>query len=265
MVQGNRTAERRRIALAVQYDGTLFNGWQVQNSGRTVQREIEKALEILLAEKVRVVACGRTDAGVHANCQVVHFDCTAHHTLERIAIGLNGILPDDVAVENVYHVSDSFNARFDTVDREYLYRIYNHRLRSPFAKNRAMWDHEPLDIGFMREAASYLLGEHDFTAFCKTISSKDVNTVRTIHEIRIERSGYYIDVTIRGNAFLHNMIRSIVGTLIGLYRDGRAPSDIMTILEGRDRRAAGETVSPYGLYLNRVEYDPPLTSYPSAF
>lgn len=267
MVSGNGTISgRRRIALNVQYDGTHFNGWQVQNDGRTVQGEIERALGVLLGEKIRVVACGRTDAGVHANCQIVHFDCCAPHALQRIAIGMNGILPDDVSVENVYHVPDTFSARFDPVEREYLYRIYNHRLRSPFARNRAMWDHEPLDAEYMARAAAYLVGEHDFASFCKTISAKEMtHTVRTIYEIRVEREGYFINVTIRGNAFLHNMIRSIVGTTIEMYRKGLPPSAMLDVLGGKDRRCGGMTVAPFGLYLNRVIYDPPLSSYPSAF
>jgi tRNA pseudouridine38-40 synthase len=178
---------------------------------------------------------------------------------------MNGILPDDVAVDNVYHVHDEFNARFDPVEREYLYVIYNHRLRNPHARNRAMWEHDPLDVEFMKEAASYLIGEHDFATFCKTISAKGVNTVRTIYEISFETKGHYINVTIRGNAFLHNMIRSIIGTLIDLQFRGADPSEMKEILAGRDRRIGGQTVAPYGLYLNRVLYDPPLDQYPSAF
>jgi tRNA pseudouridine38-40 synthase len=266
MVSGNGTAGHRRLALCVQYDGTQFNGWQIQNDGRTVQGEIERALGILMGKKIRVVACGRTDSGVHAKCQIVHFDSTRQLPLQRIAIGMNGILPDDVSVENVYAVPDAFNARFDPVEREYLYRIYNHPLRSPFARNRAMWDHEPLDEEYMAQAASYLIGEHDFASFCKTISAKEMeHTIRTIYEIRIERDGYFINVTIRGNAFLHNMIRSIIGTMIGLYRNGSPPSAMCDVLAGKDRRCGGATVAPYGLYLNRVIYDPPLSTYPSAF
>ncbi|MGL4369307.1 MAG: tRNA pseudouridine(38-40) synthase TruA [Spirochaetota bacterium] len=270
MVSGNRTdstgTERlRRLALVVQYDGSGFNGWQIQNDGRTVQQEIVRALQILTGHPVHVTACGRTDAGVHALCQVVHFDCFAPLTLQRIAIGMNGILPFDVSVENVYHVKDDFHARYDPVCREYLYRIYNHPLRSSFVRNRAMWEHDPVDPDFMRAAGAFLVGEHDFTTFCKTSSAKDINTVRTIYSIDVATTGHYIDVTICGNAFLHNMIRSIIGTMLDLCRKGLPPDTMKELLAGRDRRIGGETVSADGLYLSKVIYNPPLESYPSAF
>ena len=268
MVSGNRPdhkPSRRRIALVLQYDGTAFNGWQVQNDGRTVQTELENALKILTGSPVRVVASGRTDSGVHAICQVVHFDTYAELPLKRIAIGLNGIMSTDVSVENAYHVKDDFNARFDPVCREYLYTIYNHGLRNPLSRNRAMWEHDPIDVEYMKQAASYLIGEHDFASFCKTSSARDINTVRTIYSIDIENEEHYIYVTIRGNAFLHNMIRTIVGTILDMYGRGDDPSKMVDILNGRDRRISGENVPAYGLCLNRVEYDPPLSSYPSAF
>lgn len=268
MVSGNRIKEpinSRRIALLVQYDGTEFNGWQIQPEGRSVQKEVESACRILLGHDVKLVASGRTDTGVHALGQVVHFDTENPSTLLKICRGLCGILPRDVSVLNAYETAPDFSARFSPVGREYLYLIYNAPQRSPFATNRAAWIDRPLDVDYLNRALSYLCGEHDFSSFCKTPSAKDKNTVRTLHEVFAVRNKEYIEVTIRGNAFLHNMVRSIIGTVIELPRKGFAPEKMKEILEGRDRRIAFDTAPACGLYLKKISYNPPLESLPSAY
>ncbi len=253
-----------RLALLVQYDGTLFNGWQVQNSGATIQGELERALRVFFRQECRTVAAGRTDAGVHALGQVAHFDCSSGVDLRRLCIGLNGILDKNISVRNAFHVPGDFNARFDAIGREYLYLIYNAPLRSPFMRYRAMWVPEPLDIEYLREASRHLVGEMDFSSFCKK-KSADQNTVRRIEEFEISRSDEMVALRIKGNAFLHNMIRIITGTLLEMHRENRAPEYILEIIKGTDRDLGGFTAPAYGLYLKRVEYCPPLTSFRSAF
>jgi tRNA pseudouridine38-40 synthase len=268
MEQGNQAgrdaaARTRRIALHIQYDGTAYNGWQIQNGGRTIQGELERAIGILTRHEARVTASGRTDTGVHAFCQVAHFDDESDLSLGRLCGGLNGILPRDISIKNVYAVPPDFHARFGALAREYLYLIYNHSQRNPFMRHRAMWCHEKLDPGYLRSAASFLVGEHDYKSFCKKISS-DGNTVRRIDEIDINCADDIVAIRIKGNGFLHNMIRSIVGTLCEMNRGKRAPDHMHSILMAMDRNAAGTTAPACGLYLNRVWYDPPLSSMPDS-
>lgn len=259
-----RNSGAGRIALTLQYDGTRFNGWQVQDTGRTVQGELERALEILLRRKVRAAGSGRTDTGVHALGQVAHFEDDGSVGLPRLCVSLNGILDKDVSVLNAYRVPPDFHARFSAVRREYVFLIYNNRQRSPFARDRAMWVPVPLDLEYLRKASSHLIGEKDFISFCKKTSS-DVNTVRRIDEIEISRSGDLVRLRILGNAFLHNMIRIIVGTLLGLHREGADPARMNDILLHKDRDYGGITVPPWGLYLNRIFYEPALETMEKAF
>lgn len=253
-----------RHALLLQYDGTDFNGWQIQSGGRTIQDELEKALKILAKENVRVTASGRTDAGVHALGQVVHFDSDISIPLDKLCISLNGILPRDVSVKNAYHVPADFHSRFSAVKREYLYLIYRYPLRTPFMKYRAMWINHPFEIDYIREASSYLIGEKDFCSFCKTISSEN-GTIRRVESIDVTESDDIIRIRLRANAFLHNMIRIIIGTIVQMYREKRDPAFICEILDKKDRTFSGFTAPPYGLYLNEITYNPPLDSYESAF
>jgi tRNA pseudouridine38-40 synthase len=264
MEAGNRSDTTQRIALLIQYNGTAYNGWQVQNGGRTIQSEIERAIKTLTRESVRLTASGRTDAGVHALGQVAHFDLKGGVPLGRMCISLNGILERDISILNAYRASQDFHARFSARSREYLYFIYNSRSRSPFMMHRAMWVNRPLDLKYLREAAEYLIGEMDYSSFCKKIS-KDENMVRRVESIEIDRIDDLIRMRIRGNAFLHNMIRIIVGTLCGMHKEGLDPSHMKTIIEKRDRSFAGETAPPYGLFLREVRYHPPLSSLESAF
>jgi tRNA pseudouridine38-40 synthase len=267
MEQGSpgQAARSRRIAITVQYDGAAFNGWQAQLGGRTVQGEIEKAIRILLKEDTRVVASGRTDTGVHALGQVVHFDTDRDISLQRLCIGLNGILPRDVAVINGYDVPCDFHARFGAVGREYRYLIHNHPLRTPFMMYRAMWVHEKLDLGYLRAVGEHCIGEMDFSSFCKKREAKDKNTVRRIDRITVEKKHDLIRIEIAGNAFLHNMVRILVGTMVEMHRNAMAPETVVDILAAHDRDSSGATAPPYGLYLARVTYDPPLSFMKSAY
>ena len=255
----------RRIALEIQYDGTCFNGWQIQNGGRTVQGELEKALLILLKQTIRVTASGRTDSGVHALAQVVHFDTSGTLHLQKICIGLNGILPRDCAVKNAFLPGHDFHARFSAVEREYRYLIHNHPLRSPFMMHRSMWVHERLDVDYLREAFGHLVGEMDFSSFCKKKGAAGINTVRRINEIKVVRRNDMVQIDISGNAFLHNMVRIMVGTVVEMNIKKQDPGVIPGIIEKKDREFSGFTAPAYGLYLMKVTHMPRLSDSESAF
>lgn len=264
-MEAGRSPDNGRIAIEIQYDGTAFNGWQVQNGGRTVQAEIEKAIRILMKESIRVVASGRTDTGVHAVGQVAHFDANSSIGLQRLCIGLNGILPRDVSVKNAYQVPGDFHARFGAVERWYRYLIHNHPSRTPFMLHRAMWVHDRLDVEYLRRVASHIVGEMDFSSFCKKRESKKINTVRRIAGIEIRRDDDRITIDIIGNAFLHNMVRIIVGTMVDMSKADTEPERILDVIAKRDRVYGGNTAPPCGLYLMRVRYDPDLSTMESAF
>jgi tRNA pseudouridine38-40 synthase len=264
MVYTNREKNGGRIALIVQYDGTLYNGWQIQAKGNTVQDEIERALKILTRQEIRITAAGRTDSGVHALGQVIHFDINKPIELDRLCAGLNGILPSDISINNAFLVPQNFHSRFNAVERKYRYLIYNNSSRNPFILNRALWINKKIDSDYISLASQYLVGTHDFASFCKKASATE-GTIRKINSIKVEKSGNLIEIDISGNAFLHHMIRIIVGTITEMYFDGLPPEHMIKILEKKDRDAAGKTAPAYGLYLSEINYNPILGSYESAF
>ncbi|MBN1500701.1 MAG: tRNA pseudouridine(38-40) synthase TruA [Spirochaetes bacterium] len=247
----------KRIAAVIQYCGTEFRGFQIQKTGRTVQGEMERALKILFSETVPVVGSGRTDSGVHALYQVIHFDIPENCNLKILARSLNGILEKDVAVKEIYSVNNDFHSRYDAIEREYTYLIYNNIHRSPFFSGRAHWETSEIDITYFLKVLNYIKGTHDFSSFCKKKSS-DCNNVRSIHDIILKKENNLISVVITGSSFLHNMIRIIIGTAIMMHRAGDIPEKILEIMECRTREAAGPTASACGLYLSNVKYSPEL-------
>ena len=245
---------RLRYALIVQYDGTHYSGFQIQHNANTIQYELEKAIKILTREDIRIAAAGRTDAGVHALGQVIHFDLSKLIPLEKMCIGLNGILPADIAIKKAFNVDSHFHARYSAVAREYSYVLYNHRYKSPFMLYRALWVREPINIAFFKEACQYCIGEKDFASFCKKCSATE-GTIRFVEYITVDRIfNDFVVLTIKGNAFLHNMVRILIGTLLMLMRNNDKPSKMKEILERRDRHYSGETAPAYGLYLKKVHY-----------
>ncbi|MDA3898997.1 MAG: tRNA pseudouridine(38-40) synthase TruA [Spirochaetes bacterium] len=265
MVSGTRSAGNcRRLALLVEYDGSHFKGMQYQKNAVSVQGELESALSVVYGYNIRIHPSGRTDTGVHALAQVVHYDDNSEILLRRLLYALNGITPHSLSVKNIYNVPADFHSRFHAVSREYLYKIYNNPAPSPFVIDRAMWMPKECDLNYIREICSYLIGEHDFMSFCKTISS-DKPTVRTISNIDVTKEGDYILLRITGKSFLHNMIRIIIGTIDFFNKNSIEPSAIKEILKACNRRSAGPTAPPEGLYLNRIDYDPPLKTYESAY
>lgn len=244
-----------RIALGIEYDGSRFLGWQTQPGGGTVQDALEAALSGIANEALAVTCAGRTDRGVHGRAQVVHFDSNAERPDSAWVRGVNALLPEAVAVLWSRRVAPDFHARYSALSRTYRYVLLNRQVRPALAARYAGWQHAPLEVAAMREAVAYLLGEHDFSAF-RSAACQAKNPVRTLHAIEIERAGDRIEFTLRANAWLHHMVRNIVGTLAYVGKGKHPPRWMKTVLESRDRSLAAPTFGPEGLYLEAVEYDP---------
>lgn len=249
----------KRIALGIQYDGASWRGWQTQPDGGTVQDTLEAAMKRFALTDVATTCAGRTDAGVHALEQVVHFDTELEREMFSWVRGVNAFLPPSIAVRWACEVAadpmDGFHARFSATARTYHYVIYNHPVRSPLLAGKAGWVFRPLQVEPMREAAQYLLGTHDFSAF-RAAECQAKSPVKTMQDIRITRRADLIVVTLTASAFLHHMVRNIVGSLIVVGTGNQPPQWLNEILESRDRSRAAPTFMPDGLYLARIAYDP---------
>ncbi|MGQ0544966.1 MAG: tRNA pseudouridine(38-40) synthase TruA [Betaproteobacteria bacterium] len=243
-----------RIALGLEYDGSGFLGWQTQPGGGTIQDALEQALAAIAGAPVSVTCAGRTDRGVHARGQVVHFDTEASRPAQAWVRGTNALLPPAVAVLWAAAVAGDFHARYSALSRTYRYRLINRPVRPAIAARHAGWCHAPLDLQAMREAAAVLVGEHDFSAF-RSAECQAKSPLRTVYALEVARSGETIEFVIRANAFLHHMVRNIVGTLVYAGKDRRPPQWVKEILASRDRSRAAPTFAPEGLVLEAVEYD----------
>lgn len=250
-----------RFAIGLEYDGSAYAGWQSQAAARGVQSEVERALGEVAAEPVTVTCAGRTDAGVHALGQVAHFDTTANRPLRAWVLGVNTQLPRDIAVLWAAPVDDRFHARYSALARSYRYVIQNRRSRPALARQRACWIHEPLDAEAMHAAGQQLVGEHDFSSF-RAAECQSRTPVRRLTGLCVWREGDCIHLEVTANAFLHHMVRNIVGTLTPVGSGERPASWVRQALEARDRRAAGITAPAGGLYFLHVEY-PASTGLPA--
>jgi len=243
-----------RIALGIEYDGSRFLGWQTQPAGGTVQDALESALSAIADVPVSVTCAGRTDRGVHALEQVVHFDTDAARPDSAWVRGVNALLPDSVAVLWSRNVDPAFHARYAARSRTYRYVLVNRPVRPALAARHAGWYHGPLEIAPMREAARQLVGEHDFSAF-RSAECQAKSPVRTLHELDIAREGERIEIRLRANAWLQHMVRNIVGMLVYVGAGKQAPSWAGELLASRDRSRAAPTFGAEGLYLATVEYE----------
>jgi tRNA pseudouridine38-40 synthase len=241
------------VRLTVEYDGTDFCGFQWQPHVRTVGGVLETALSQLLSEPVKVSSAGRTDSGVHACGQVVSFSSSREFPFDRLRAALNGALPVDVAVVDAMVAPHGFSARFDAVERTYVYALLTDCDPSPLRARYVYRVWRPLDVDAMRAAITFLGGEHDFRSFCATPPENGV-TVRTVRRLDVERRGDLVRIAIAADGFLHRMVRTIVGTLVECANGMRSPAELPAILDARDRRAAGHTAPPQGLYLAGVRY-----------
>jgi tRNA pseudouridine38-40 synthase len=244
-----------RFALGIEYDGSRFLGWQTQPGGGTVQDVLEAALAGIADTAVSVVCAGRTDRGVHARGQVVHFETGAERPDSAWVRGVNAMLPEAVAVLWARRVTHDFHARYSALSRTYRYLLVNRPVRPALAARYAGWHHAPLEVEPMCEAAALLLGEHDFSAF-RAADCQAKSPVRTLHRIDIERKGDCIEFTLCANAWLQHMVRNIVGTLVYVGKGKHPPQWARKLLESADRSLAAPTFAPEGLYLDAVAYDP---------
>jgi len=243
-----------RMALGIEYDGSGFCGWQTQPGGCAVQDRLEQACAGIAGVPVKTICAGRTDAGVHALGQVVHFDCTVDRPLTAWVRGVNALLPSSMEVTWAHPVSDDFHARFSAQARCYRYVLLNGPVRPAADHGRVGWFHLPLDVARMRVAAACLVGEHDFSAF-RAAECQARSPVKMLHEVSIESSGPYVIFGFRANAFLHHMVRNIVGCLVSVGKGRQAAQWLAQVLESRDRAQAAPTFEASGLYLARVDYD----------
>ena len=242
-----------RIALKLEYDGSAFAGWQRQPGQRTVQQVVEAALSRVADHPVAVTCAGRTDAGVHALGQVVHFDTTARRPDHAWLLGGNSHLPDDVALRAAQPVSDDFHARFSAVRRCYLYRILNRRTRPAVERHMAWWVRNPLDEERMADAAGRLIGEHDFSSF-RAAECQAQHAVRTLYRLDVARVGDELRLLVEANAFLHHMVRNLAGVLVAVGSGRREPAWAAAVLAARDRTTAAVTAPPQGLCLLGASY-----------
>ncbi len=244
-----------RIALGVEYAGTHFCGWQFQAQARSVQGCVEEALSQVANHPVTVICAGRTDTGVHALAQVIHMDVTATRSPRSWVLGTNSNLPQDVSILWAQPVDNSFHARFSAIARHYRYVILNRPTRPAVLAKQITWEHQPLDIEQMQAAANYLIGTHDFSSY-RAIACQAKNPVRTLSRLTIFRFKDQIIIEISANAFLHHMVRNIVGVLITIGHGKQPPLWARTVLEARNRTAGGVTAPASGLYLSGVDYSP---------
>lgn len=242
-----------RIALGIEYDGTRYYGWQRQREVISVQEKLEKALSAIADHPVEVQCAGRTDAGVHGTGQVVHFDTTAERKMLAWTMGVNAKLPSDIAVRWAKEVPDEFHARFSATARRYRYVIYNHAYRPGILSSGVSHYHQELDAQLMHVAGQYLLGENDFTSF-RAVHCQSRSPWRNIIHLNVSRHQRYIVVDIKANAFVHHMVRNIVGSLIEVGRGEQPPEWIAWLLAAKDRKLAAATAKAEGLYLVDVDY-----------
>lgn len=243
-----------RIALGVEYDGSPYCGWQSQPAAPTIQDALQAALGGIAGAPISIVAAGRTDTGVHALEQVVHFDTAIERPLTAWVRGANALLPESIAVLWAHPVPPDFHARFSAQARSYQYVLINRPARCAVHHRKVGWFHAPLDVERMREAAQHLLGEHDFSAF-RASECQARTPVKTLVQLDIRRDGDAIIFDLTANAFLHHMVRNIVGSLVYVGNGKHPPGWMKTALETRNRKEAAPTFAPDGLYLRRIAYD----------
>ena len=244
----------RNIALILMYNGTAYHGWQVQKTEVSVAQTLERGLSMVCGHPVKVTGCGRTDAGVHAEHYVANFRTDSRIPVDRLPFAVNTHIPEDIVVKDAFEVAEDFNAIGSCIKKEYTYRIYNSRFKNPFYVNRAYFYPKRLDEEFLNRAAHQFVGTHDFKAV-RSVGTETKSTVRTIYWCEVERQGDLLELRVCANGFLYNMVRAITGTVLYAAEGKFLPEDIPAILESGDRRLAGPTVPPGGLYLTRLWYE----------
>lgn len=243
-----------RYKLTIEYDGTKYVGWQRQKNGPSIQEEIEKAISNLTGKFSEVVGAGRTDSGVHALGQVAHFDTDKDFKIDTIRDGLNKYLyPQPIAILKAYKMKNFFHARFSAKQRYYLYKIVNRRSYLTLEKNKVWILHKQLDFSLMNQAAKYFLGKHNLNAF-RSINCQSKSSVKTIDYINVSKKSDRIMIGVKAKSFLHSQVRIMVGTLVSVGKGQILPGQLKLIIKNQNRKDAGPTAPPEGLYLKSVKY-----------
>ena len=242
-----------RLAMCLEYDGSNYHGWQIQKGVVTVQETLEEAVSSVADEQIQVITAGRTDAGVHATGQIVHYDTRSNRSGQAWLRGTNSNLPESVVVSWVLPVPATFHARYSAITRSYRYVLLNRLVRPTYLSRRVSWDYRPLDINKMKVAAKPLLGAHDFNAY-RAVSCQSNTSTRIIHELEINQKESWIWFDIKANGFLKHMVRNIVGVLVAIGAGESEPDWSSEVLETRDRTMGGVTATADGLYLCGVSY-----------
>ena len=244
--------KKRRICLVVAYDGTNYQGWQIQQNGNTIEAELNRALSALTKEPIEVSGASRTDSGVHARCNYAVFDTAVRMPGDKFSYALNQRLPEDIRVRKSYEVSPDWHPRKCSSKKTYEYRIFNDEFPDPLCRLYTHFTYTKLDIDRMNAAAGYLIGEHDFKSFC-SIHTQAETTIRIIHSLNVTKEGDIIRIRVTGNGFLYNMVRIIVGTLVAIGRGQMDIACIAHVLETGNRELAGPTAPAQGLMLMQYE------------
>ncbi|MDX1442389.1 MAG: tRNA pseudouridine(38-40) synthase TruA [Gammaproteobacteria bacterium] len=242
-----------RIAFGIEYDGSDYSGWQWQPHAKSVQETLEKAAAKVANHEVNLTCAGRTDAGVHALCQVAHFDTDADRSERSWVLGVNSNLPKSINILWARRMPDDFHARYSAIGRSYRYVILNRWTRSAIDADRVTWCYHRLDAERMHEAAQYLIGEHDFSSF-RAVACQSKSPMRCVEEISVQRDGNRVVMHVRANAFLHHMVRNIAGVLMTIGKGDRPVEWVKEVLEARDREQGGVTAAPHGLYFLKAHY-----------
>ena len=249
-----KTGYQKNIAMRIMFDGSRYHGWQIQKSETTIAGTLESVLSRLCEHPVKVNGCGRTDAGVHAECYCANFKTSSNIPVERMPLAVNSLLPADIAVQKAIQVPDDFDSNLSCIKKEYTYRIFNSRIRDPFHSGRAYFYPQTLDIDAMRAASQHFVGTHDFAAV-RSAGTETKTTIRTVFWYEIERKGIFYELRACADGFLYNMARAMAGTLLYVSEGKISPNELPQLLEQKDRRLTGPTVPPDGLYLTRIWYD----------
>ena len=242
-----------RIALGIEYDGSQYHGWQAQTGLHTVQTAVERAISKVADESVSITCAGRTDTGVHAINQVIHFDSDKERTIRSWLYGANSFLPKDISVRWAKETSDEFHARYSAMTRSYRYIIFNAPIRPALLRGNVTWQYRQLNDEAMNKAAQILIGEHDFTSF-RSVECQSKTPMRNISQLSVYRSRDYVVIDVTANAFLHHMVRNIAGVLIAVGSGKQRPEWVEEVLLAKDRRRGADTAPSYGLYLRDVCY-----------
>ena len=240
--------------MSISYDGSNYHGWQIQKNALSIQEVFQISLEKVIGKSVDIKGCSRTDSGVHANMYCISFKIENEIPCERLQMAVNRFLPKDIVVNKCIIVPRDFHARYSCIGKEYVYKIWNNKIRNPFLNRYAYHYWYPIDIELLNEACKPFIGKHDFTSFCTLDNRRAEDMERTIKKFKVEKDGDLISIIVEADGFLYNMVRIMVGTLLHVAQGKINCRELESIILAKNRKLAGPTAVPYGLYLNKVFY-----------